>query len=682
MPPNHSLSFFFHIFDALIFETALTAHMKTQKIFMSSRLEWALYVILGVLLVVLTVLSEATFADADDMMHYAYSRWAYDYPQFLFDHWAKPLYTLIASPFAQFGHIGVRIMNILFALLTARLAVLIAKKLHLNYYLLLILLVIFTPIYLMLSLSGNIEVLFAFMLMLSVYLMLYNKFYFSFIVLSFIFLVRTEGFILYPFFILFALIHKKYKSIPFILTGFLVYSAAGYFIHNDFLWLINKQPYTGAGDIYGHGNWYDYLSRVKSLFGIIPTAFIVLTIIILPFKKPFLLKNFKSTHFTFTLLIVLPFLTYFAAHSYVWWKGIAGSGGNPRVMAAISPLAALTAFYSIYHLLELLQKQKFGKYTVPVAGILLAYFIVSTPFIVYQIPYKLTNYESHIKETAEWIKENGYEDRKLFFSDPRLLRYIHQDPFGKNHIFLPRGENVHMQVKPGELVMWDAHFSHHEEATPVQKFQTKYFQTIFKSVPFQPATVYGKQFDTYVYLFERVQPQQEQLAKISHKDTITFLTRAEKEDMLAHMDFDTEPDYTGYLIKSYNQEALDSTRSKKGTFSYQFSPSVEYGPTLIFNDNLDTILENGTIKIITHVYSDTALPSGKAYMVCQFMKNGKTTEYLTREIQIPQEKTKEWIEARFKFEFDIKPKKVDEIKLFVHNTGKAVFLMDEVIVLK
>lgn len=47
----------------------------------------------------------------DSIHHYLFAKYAPIHPSLFFNHWAKPLYVLIFSPFAQFGFIGVKILN-------------------------------------------------------------------------------------------------------------------------------------------------------------------------------------------------------------------------------------------------------------------------------------------------------------------------------------------------------------------------------------------------------------------------------------------------------------------------------------------------------------------------------------------------------------------------------------------
>ncbi len=72
-------------------------------------------ILLGLVIVysILVFLSEGTIGGADDVTHYRFSRYAFQNPSFFLNHWGKPFFTAISSPFAQFGYNGIRIFNVL-----------------------------------------------------------------------------------------------------------------------------------------------------------------------------------------------------------------------------------------------------------------------------------------------------------------------------------------------------------------------------------------------------------------------------------------------------------------------------------------------------------------------------------------------------------------------------------------
>jgi Gpi18-like mannosyltransferase len=90
------------------------------------------------------------------------------------------------------------------------------------------------PMVLLVAVSGLTEPLFGFVLVLSVWLFAEKKYLFSMLLLSFLPLVRSEGFVVIPVFILVLLLQKQWKYVPLLTVGGLVYSLAGYIVFDDF----------------------------------------------------------------------------------------------------------------------------------------------------------------------------------------------------------------------------------------------------------------------------------------------------------------------------------------------------------------------------------------------------------------------------------------------------------------
>lgn len=172
------------------------------------------------------------------------------------------------DPFAQFGMTGVRIFNILLGLGAGWLTYLTAKKLTFRHPLLAIFMLVFTPIYSALMISGMTEILFSFMLILGIYLFFLNWNIWSAVVISLLPFTRTEGIVIIPLFFLAYSLNRRWKAIPFLASGFLFFSIIGSFHYNDFFWVINTMPYTGsASDIYGTGELLYFVKEFRLIFG-------------------------------------------------------------------------------------------------------------------------------------------------------------------------------------------------------------------------------------------------------------------------------------------------------------------------------------------------------------------------------------------------------------------------------
>jgi hypothetical protein len=68
--------------------------------------------LIAVAMCIVAFVAKGTGDDGDSIAHYLYSRDAFLYPKYFFNHWAKPLFVFISAPFAQFGWVGVKLMNV------------------------------------------------------------------------------------------------------------------------------------------------------------------------------------------------------------------------------------------------------------------------------------------------------------------------------------------------------------------------------------------------------------------------------------------------------------------------------------------------------------------------------------------------------------------------------------------
>ena len=113
--------------------------------------------------------------DGDSAMHYQFARYAPAHHELFFHHWAKPLYVLLASPFAQFGILGIKVFNLLLSCLSVFITWRIAVTLHIKRSTLASLFLVLSPAFIALSLSGLTEPLFALTLAAAVLLYLKEK---------------------------------------------------------------------------------------------------------------------------------------------------------------------------------------------------------------------------------------------------------------------------------------------------------------------------------------------------------------------------------------------------------------------------------------------------------------------------------------------------------------------------
>ena len=74
--------------------------------------------VIAILLLIVCLIFEGTGGGGDSVFHFQYAKFAWQHPENFFNHWAKPLYTIFAFPFAQFGFVGIKVFNVLMSLVS------------------------------------------------------------------------------------------------------------------------------------------------------------------------------------------------------------------------------------------------------------------------------------------------------------------------------------------------------------------------------------------------------------------------------------------------------------------------------------------------------------------------------------------------------------------------------------
>jgi hypothetical protein len=458
-----------------------------------------------IVFVLLALFSEGSVGGADDLTHYRFSRYAFKYPEFFLDPWAKPLFTILMAPFAQLGMMGVRLLNIILGLATAFFTYLTARKLGYKFPLLALFLLVFAPLYAVLMISGMTEILFSFVLILGIYLFFNKREIWSAVAISLLPFVRTEGFVIFPLFILTFALLRQWKAIPFLLSGFLFFSLLGSFHYGDFFWVINTMPYSGAAqEIYGTGELLYYVKKYWPIFG--PFFFVLIVVGLLYIPVHFFTAGRTSRPGILNEVLVgfMPFLIYFAAHSYVWWKGSGNSVGEIRVIAAVFPSAVLLAMLAWSGFCRLISLSRQIQLWMTVA---LSILLVLTAFRVHKIPVELAPPQQLLRRAAGWLEEAEYTNRKIYYYDPYWWYFLGMNPYDteKMHEMVPDVEHPENNIKPGEIVIWDAHFSPNEGRLPLDRLmENPYFELIKHFNPDVPFQVLGG-YDYEIYVFQRTE---------------------------------------------------------------------------------------------------------------------------------------------------------------------------------
>lgn len=112
----------------------------------------------------------------DSVAHFLFARYAVVHPELYFHHWAKPVFVLLASPFAQFGFEGAKVFNALVSMACVYFTYRVAFQLKLKQHWIVALLLICMPLNYILTLSALTEPLFALFTILALYWCLGKKY--------------------------------------------------------------------------------------------------------------------------------------------------------------------------------------------------------------------------------------------------------------------------------------------------------------------------------------------------------------------------------------------------------------------------------------------------------------------------------------------------------------------------
>lgn len=303
------------------------------------------YIVLSVAIVVMTLLAliaEGTGDDGDSVYHYLFARYAFAHPVNFFNHWAKPLFVMVAAPFAQMGITGVKLLNVAFWGIQIYCTIRIAEHFEIKNSWLLPVFAVLAPMNVTHTLSGLTEPMFAAWLAVATSLMLRRQYFVAYLLFSFLPFVRSEGLIILCPLLLYALWRRQYLHLLLFPVGHVVMAVAGKPVHDDYWWIFNKMTYRGLSSAYGSGPWDHFINNLPSVIGIALCLMLIAGLVYGFFRLIAGGQWFRDAFARDEAWLVYGmFLSYFAAHSIFWWKGIFNSFGMLRVMLGIMPAILL-----------------------------------------------------------------------------------------------------------------------------------------------------------------------------------------------------------------------------------------------------------------------------------------------------------------------------------------------------
>jgi len=430
-----------------------------------------IFFLLSIALLLAGMLGDSLGEGGDSTTHYLYAKLSWNNSSYLFNHWAKPLFTALSAPFAQFGMKGMMLFNILCTITAAYLTTLTAKILQFNYYYIAGIVVITMPLLLPVTLSGLTEPLSALLIILAIYLYLNHSFFLSLLIVSFLPFVRSEGLIIVGVFGALLMIEKRWKLIPTLAIGHLFYSLIGWNYYNDILWVFNKIPYATMSSVYGKGNWTHFINQLYFCVQPFTFAMIVISFVYLPIGW---IQNKKEMPWSKIFLTYGIAITFIGAHSAFWALGIFNSMGLNRVLVSIFPVCGLLTLQSIHALTNSYKNTKYANRFVLffTLGILVFPALNNPAATKFHEAIFANKQHTFLGHTLMPYLKQHYPNKQYFFSETEIGLFTGEDIFKKELWLYPGAEVPPKNMQAGDILIFDSLLMAQERNISLEKVRS------------------------------------------------------------------------------------------------------------------------------------------------------------------------------------------------------------------
>ncbi|HDP74411.1 MAG TPA: hypothetical protein ENN49_00770 [Bacteroidales bacterium] len=630
--------------------------IKSLSDISEKRLMYTLIAIILGIDVAILVFSDGYSGGSYSVMHYQFARWAFTNPENLLNSWANPIFTLLAAPFALLGFKSLQLMNIILGILSGYFAYRVAKELKMKSPLLALVICSFTPVFMMTFYGGTTEVMFAFIAILGTFLLIKNKFFVGAIVISLLPLIRLDGLILLPVYAIYFIRWRKIKFLPLLLSATVLYSLIGMLFGKDLFWLFDGVK-IWSDSIYGHGSFTQFIVRSPGFFGIPNEIFFVTGLV----AGLWLYIRERKEYSREFVLVVLPFVIYFLAHSFAWWQGIGNSQGLSRYMAAIVPFMAVMATRGLY-LFAKMFFIIFKSEAVRIGALILGFAsIIHIPFAIQNYPVSLSSADWALSDAAEYIKANGLDTKKIYYTDPAIFYFLNKNPKCNSCIEVKNADQL-KTMKNSDLLLLDVTFANINGISTDSILYSSGFKLMQAFNPETPVQIFGKPY--FVALLER-----SDIDPLTMLENQKILSGANKSyATLVKYDFDssTPTDTSTVSTSKINRTAYFRIPKKKMNY-------------LVTESKFDTInpIQPITFKVSYKQFRKTS-DENLRYFV-EAISNGNTIYNKVFEVGTPaQANPDEWHDLSFVLilhNIEVTPELT--IKTGFWNKRKGEFLIDD-----
>lgn len=611
------------------------------------------------------------YGGADTISHFVISRYAFTYPCLFFDLWGKPVYTALTCVFAQAGIKGILVFNSFVSAAAAYLAYKLASHLRLSYPLIALVFTFTAPVFFYAAPTTLTEPLFAFILIWASFLFFRQKYIVAAILISLLLFVRSEAYIMIPLFLLALLLKKQWIAIPFLASGFLLISVAGLCCNADPFWVINTFPYGGVTPYYGKGDLFYFFERTVDIWGYSLALAAAIGCVSMVKKACKREKGFVDK-LTLALLVFGSGLAYVLAHALVWWQGTGASVGLIRVMAATVPMIAVMGNFGIDLLITTARSIKPHK--IITWSIITAFIIAPLVTLSFKKnnPYKLGSEEKTVSEACAWLKEKTGKNERIFWYNTLVPYLLNRNPFDINTSMSAFYGHSLDQLKPGDIVVWDAHFGSNECRTPKEQLmQDSSFQLLAVFKPESHMLTLGG-FIFEVLIFQKLAPDE-----CSRNEEAAFC-------------------WPEIQLSEYNHHLLFEIPASSNTGSSgQDSPIIclnsatEYACEFVHDYPFNTPFhqeKNASLMLIADYTIEDYHPEMEFLLSISFHHKRKNYTHFFHKMDLPVSTEKQALRSWMKIKLPKAKTSSEKVKCFIHNTGKhgkinllkfRVFLLNE-----
>lgn len=634
----------------------------------------AISVLLWVYIAFSSKLSFFGYGGGDNISHFLISKYAFTHPCLFFHHWGKPVFTILSSPFAQFGLLGVYFFNITCSATTLFLTYKIAKSINLKHSYFAIVFTAFSPVFFFTTTTALTEPIFTVFLTLSLFLFIKRRYMLSAIIFSFVIFIRTESLMLLPIFALAYAYLRKWKAIPLLSFGFFFISLIGMSCYDTFMWFFKTSPYNIGESLYGSGNLFHFINEYRHIFGTPILLMIVFGFIyifkILFFDKEKIDKERLTIYF---LIFSIP-LVFFIGHSWVWYKGIGNSLGLIRVMASIIPLCAVIGVMGLNFITDsnLKPDKKIHNYFLSGLLIWVVYFTLSLYPNIIQKP---NPDEELLIEASEFVKNSSELDNStIYYFNPIIPFLMERDLFAKENIInlLENKVNNFNEIDEGSIIIWDAHFGPNEGQVPLDTLlNNSSIELIMSFYPKIPFNVLGDH-NYEIHIFKKL-PKGKSSDNHYIKNNYWSMIMSKYESEVYYEKNYTMSDTANYGNKINNNNFSSNNASLYIDYDTEFFSFIEEKYNLLYQTDLEYIYFECNLLI------EDKLNQNEVLIVFTIENKNNVILYEAKPIKLENITPNEWTKIYSHTSLP-KPSNNNEIlKCYIWNLNKSSkFYIDDV----